>query len=242
LQLVLSFVHPSRPPRSLGPFSRLWLDARSLRAEADGPVLAHHVRGEWHVEGDTYYRLDCAARVSIGFERHDGGRSRLFGPFASFSAVDGLAYTDSKIFAFLDKRAGAWLCYDLGDHYPLMVLGAAPASRGTVLCALVAASVCGLWGGGDPTQAAAAGTSAARSPLARQVGRHDGQRRMPLPTCRAAVARANDLYGRCRELLEELEASGARWCLLVLKARRERARARTIRNAARLSRGLARRQ
>lgn len=128
--LLLSFVHPSRPAKSLGPFKQLWFDAESLRVAAGGLVLARHVDGQWSVEGESYYRLDCFARVCVGFERRGGERSRVFGPFARFSAVDGLLYTDDKAFALLDRRSAAWLCYDLGEHYPVMTVTEAPADAG----------------------------------------------------------------------------------------------------------------
>lgn len=125
MDLILSFVHPRHAPRTLGPFKALWIDGESLRDGPKGPLLARHVRHQWEVEGVSYSRLDCTARVSVRFE---GGRvppSRLFGPFDRFSAVDGLAYTDDKVFAILDGKVGAWLCYDVGQHWPIMVVAEA---------------------------------------------------------------------------------------------------------------------
>lgn len=125
VDLILSFIHPTNAPRTLGPFKTLWIDVESLRDRPNGPVLARHIRHQWEVEGVSYFRLDCTARVTVRFE---GGRlppSRSFGPFNRFSVVDGLAYTDDKVFAFLDGKVDAWLCYDVGQHWPVMVVAEA---------------------------------------------------------------------------------------------------------------------
>ena len=122
MNLILSFVHPSQPARTLGPLKMLWIDGESLRDRRDGPVIAHHVRHQWEVDGLSYYRLDCTATVTVRFEGGKIPPSRTFGPFNRFSAVDGLAYTDGKVFAFLDGKVDAWLCYDLGQHWPIMVV------------------------------------------------------------------------------------------------------------------------
>ena len=126
MDLILSFIHPTRSARTLGPFKTVWIDRESLRDGADGPVLARHRHHQWEIDGQSYYRLDCTARVTVRFE---GGRvppSRTFGPFNRFSAVDGLAYTDDEAFAFLDAKVDARLCYDVGQHWPIMVVAEAP--------------------------------------------------------------------------------------------------------------------
>ena len=129
MNLILSFIHPTSSPRTLGPIKQLWIDRESLRESRDGPVLARHVRHQWEIDGASYYRLDCTARVSIKFTGGEVPASREFGPFNRFSAVDGLAYTDDKVFAFLDQKVSAWLCYDLGQHWPVMVVSEAPATK-----------------------------------------------------------------------------------------------------------------
>ena len=115
---------------TLGPVKQLWMDRESLRERADGPVLARHIRHQWEIEGTSYYRLDCTARVTIKFTGGKVPTSREFGPFNRFSAVDGLAYTDDKVFAFLDEKVSAWLCYDAGQHWPIMVVTEAPPIKG----------------------------------------------------------------------------------------------------------------
>jgi hypothetical protein len=122
VNLVLSFIHPNSPPRTLGPLKQLWIERESLLEHSDGPLLARHVHHQWDVEGTSYYRLDCTARVSIKFSGGGATPSRNFGPFNRFSAVDGLAYTDDKVFAVLYEKPNAWLCYDVGERWPIMVV------------------------------------------------------------------------------------------------------------------------
>lgn len=122
MDLILSFIHPTHSARTLGPFKEIWIDGESLRDAPSGPVLARHARHQWEVDGVSYYRLDCTVRACVRFEGGTSVPSRVFGPFNRFSAVDGLAYTDDKVFAFLDPKMGTWLCYDAGRHWPIMVV------------------------------------------------------------------------------------------------------------------------
>lgn len=127
MNLILLFIHPSHPPRTLGPIAELWIDQECLRDRCNGPVLARHVRHQWEIEGVSYYRLDCTASVYVRFEGGRGPPSKRLGPFNRFSAVDGLAYTNDKVFAYLDGKVSAWLCYDLGRHWPMMIVTEATA-------------------------------------------------------------------------------------------------------------------
>jgi hypothetical protein len=80
-------------------------------------------------------------------------KSRSFGPFERFSSVDGLAYTDDRVFAFADARIGDWFCYDDGRHWALMVVtdvnssAAKTALQAAVGLAPALAGVIGLWEG-----------------------------------------------------------------------------------------------
>ena len=57
----------------------------------------------------------------VSFEREER-RSRTYGPFGRFSAVNGLAYGDDGVIAVLDQKSGEWLSYDDGYHWPVMVV------------------------------------------------------------------------------------------------------------------------
>lgn len=133
MNLVLTFVHPSKPPKTLGPFAAIRLDAESLRETDNGTPVALHRDHQWHVGGERYFRLDTTTRVHCHFERPTQNvTSRRFGPFEQFSAIDGIAYVDDRVFAFVDTKIGDWFCYDDGHHWAVLVVSDAsstPKSR-----------------------------------------------------------------------------------------------------------------
>jgi hypothetical protein len=122
VKLVLSFVHPSKPAKTVGPFKAIRIDAEVIRDHKESTLIAMHREHQWDVQGERYFRLDCTTRVRIHFERLPGARSRSFGPYRSFSAIDGITYADNRVFAFIDQKAGDWFCYDDGKHWPLMIV------------------------------------------------------------------------------------------------------------------------
>lgn len=126
MNLIFSYVHPSQSAMTLGPFNSIWLSAAGLQTEANGPVRAAYRQHQWDLDGLSYFRLDCTAQVTVHFER-DKERSSKYGPFRRFSAVDGLAYGDDKVIAFLDLKVNEWLYYDSGYHWPTMVVSEAKA-------------------------------------------------------------------------------------------------------------------
>jgi hypothetical protein len=129
VNLILSFVHPTKAPKALGPYRVVRLDADGVNGH-DGFPVAHYRDQEWQVGGERYFRLDCEARVTIHFEKSEQLKSRSFGPYGRFSAINGIAYTDHKVFAFVDRRVGDWFCYDDGRHWPVMVLTDHVLARG----------------------------------------------------------------------------------------------------------------
>ena len=160
MNLVLSSVHPTKPPKSVGPFSVIRLDTEAL-FDASENVIARNRDHQWEVGGERYFRLDATAKVRIHFERglndpRKMAKSRDFGPFKLFSAVDGIAYTDNRVFAFADAKIGDWFCYDDGRHWALMVVTDAGATAGNplraaALFAPVVAGVIALWEGAKLT-------------------------------------------------------------------------------------------
>lgn len=130
MDLVFSLGHPSLAQKRLGPVMEFRIDGESLRDHRDSPVLATYVEHQWTIDGTAYHRLDCTATIVVRFEGARIPPSQRFGPFARFAVLRGLAYTDGKAFALFDRKVGAWLCYDAGQHWPLMVVAKAPqASR-----------------------------------------------------------------------------------------------------------------
>jgi hypothetical protein len=154
MNLVLSFVHPSKPAKSLGPFHSIRLDGETVRDRVSREVIATSREHQWAVGDERYFRLDCTARVRIYFERlREGRTSREFGPYQRFSAVDGIVYTDDRVFAFVDAKAGDWFCYNDGQHWPVMIVTDASAAGRASLVSLfaglapLAAGVIGFWQG-----------------------------------------------------------------------------------------------
>ena len=152
MNLVLSFVHPSKPAKSVGPFEAIRLDGETVREVQNRTVVARHREHQWEVEGERYFRLDATTRVHIHFERPPKGDvSRQFGPYARFSAIDGIAYTDDRVFAFVDPKVGDWFCYNDGQHWPIMVVSDATSGaergrlRSIAALAPLVAGVIGLW-------------------------------------------------------------------------------------------------
>lgn len=114
----------SRPglEKRVGPYQRLRFEGERLRENPGGPEIARHVEHEWIADGERYPRLECDCRVKIHFERIDGSRSRMHGPFDSVSFIDGVAYADHEIFAFADRAIVDWYCHVDSLHWPLMVI------------------------------------------------------------------------------------------------------------------------
>lgn len=125
MMLVFSYVHPSKPPRTLGPVGSIWLTVEGLREQSTGPLRAPYRNHQWEVDGLSYFRLDCTAEVKVCFER-SSDRSAPYGPYARFSMVNGLAYGDDRVIAFMDYKKNEWLYYDTGYHWPLMIVDHKP--------------------------------------------------------------------------------------------------------------------
>lgn len=153
MNLILSFVH-LKGSRAFGPLRAIRLDADCCRNAESGALLARYRDHQWEVEGKRYFRLDTAGKVRIQFERAaEERKSRLLGPFLRFSAIDGIAFADERVFAFVDPKVGDWFSYDDGHHWPVMVVIDAGESRSVDrLFALLAAApalsgVFALWQG-----------------------------------------------------------------------------------------------
>ena len=126
MDLIFSYVHPSQSSMTLGSFDSIWLSVEGLRTQDNGPVRAAYSKHQWELDGRSYFRLDCTGNVTVHFER-DAERSSRYGPYRRFSAVDGLAYGDDKVVAFMDQKSDEWLYYDTGYHWPMMVVSEAEA-------------------------------------------------------------------------------------------------------------------
>jgi hypothetical protein len=53
----------------------------------------------------------------------------------ALSAVDGTAYADNQVFAFIVSKNGDWFCYDAGRYWAVMVLTDDKAAAAKMACA-----------------------------------------------------------------------------------------------------------
>jgi hypothetical protein len=123
--LGLIFSNSHGPEKRKGPYPLVRLEGETMRAEPGGPVIARHVRHEWVVDGENFTRLECDCNAQVHFERVDGERSKMYGPYESVSFIDGVAYADHNIFAFADRSIVDWYCHEDDQHWPLMILSPA---------------------------------------------------------------------------------------------------------------------
>ena len=76
-----------------GPYSVLRFEDGTLLA--DGERLAVHENHQWVTEQSRYTRIDVDARIDIRCYTSENA-SRTFGPYATFSSVDGVAYVEQR--------------------------------------------------------------------------------------------------------------------------------------------------
>jgi hypothetical protein len=120
--LFAVFSRPHGQPAKKGPYARLRLEGETARAEPDGPLIAEHQHHSWMVDGERFSRLELEGPVMVHFQRNDGSVSKSYGPFSVFSAVNGVAFKERSVFAFVDREMNDWYCHDDGHHWPLMVI------------------------------------------------------------------------------------------------------------------------
>ncbi len=120
--LVALFSRPHGQPIRKGPYAHVRFEGELLREAPGGAVIAQHGEHRWMVDGEAYSRLDFEEPVKVHFSRAESGDSRTYGPFRSFSCVDGIAYKEGSVFAFVDRGHADWYCHDDGQHWPLMVV------------------------------------------------------------------------------------------------------------------------
>jgi hypothetical protein len=129
--IVLSFVRDTEPPTRKGPYSAVRFEGEVIRAEPLGPVIARHEHHAWRLYDERYPRLQCDCRTRVQFERLDGTRSEKFGPYDCVTFVDGVAYANHHIFAFVDRSIGDWYCHEDERHWTIMVITPAASTPET---------------------------------------------------------------------------------------------------------------
>ena len=103
---------------SLGPFRSVRFDGECVRDGHDGRKVAEHLLHGWKVEGEDYLRLDVDVGVRVTWEGHAGSPSTS----GHFSCVNGVAYIDRRILAFVDRERNDWYLLREGHHCKALVL------------------------------------------------------------------------------------------------------------------------
>lgn len=185
------------------------LDARGLRERREGPVLATHDNHQWSVAGTTFFSLECPARVMLHFEDDPGvTRSRSYGPYGRFAAVDGIAFAEDRVVAAIDRETLRWLAQLDGTLWRVLVLNAAtPVARFEgklfalgALC--LASQLPGVYAVSEDEQLVRIGSVANVAPTAGEALR--GRSRELVSQARATNARSRVLLARAQSLCDAM--------------------------------------
>jgi hypothetical protein len=126
----LAFLRPRADPVAFGPYTTVSFVRDELIA--DGETLAKYVEHRWQVAGgeERFSSVEFYARVDVRFEGREGERSKGFGPYSTFTLMDGVAYASGHVFAFFDRERDDWYSSALGNHWMKMaVIVAAPGQE-----------------------------------------------------------------------------------------------------------------
>lgn len=96
--------------------AELHFASRELREGKAGRLISRHPGHYWLVQNREYLRLDCEGPLKLVFE--EGGRRSESGPYAHFSCVDGVAFSDRVVIAHLDAASGRWFGIADGVEWP----------------------------------------------------------------------------------------------------------------------------
>jgi hypothetical protein len=120
--IELTFLRDTAPPKRKGPYRAVRFEGEAIRAEPGGPAIAKHEHHEWHVDGAPYTRLQIDCRAAVWFERVDGARSKRYGPYGCVSFVNGVAYVEHQVFAFVDRSIRDWYSHENEMHWSIMIV------------------------------------------------------------------------------------------------------------------------
>jgi len=123
--ITLIFSNPQGDTLKRGPFYSFCLQGETLREQTGGATVAVHENHKWEIGGRKFVRIDCDCCVRVHLSRVDGKKSKDYGPFESFSCMDGIAYANHEIFAFADRSIGDWYCHADGLHWAIITVEAA---------------------------------------------------------------------------------------------------------------------
>jgi hypothetical protein len=115
MAIKLTFGRARGEPVTLGPFAGLLFEGGELRNKEDRRLIAVHEDHSWRVDGQRYSRFDIPGPVSAILLR--GDQEQAYGPYTTMSCVDGVAYAEAHVFAFVDAELGDWYCIEDGRHW-----------------------------------------------------------------------------------------------------------------------------
>ena len=121
MPLNLTFSKNSGGQLAKGPFSSVRFEGERIRDGESGGLIGTHLPHGWRVDGEDYLRLDVAQTVVVTWDGH--------GPAADttghFSSINGVAYIDRRILAFVDRERNDWYMLREGLHHAAFTI--APA-------------------------------------------------------------------------------------------------------------------
>ena len=103
----------------LGDFQAVTLVDNEVQVVDDHCVtVAKHMHNRWIATdrgrgGDAFMTLNVAGPLLIAV---DDNRQPKLGPYMSFSMMDGVLYTDGRVFGLWDTQNGDWYVKDAGRH------------------------------------------------------------------------------------------------------------------------------
>ena len=121
MSVVLTFSKTTGERISKGPFSSVRFQGEHICDAATGRVIAAHLPHGWTVDGEDYLRLDATQNVSVTWEGHGPSLDTT----GHFSSVNGVAYIDRRILAFVDRERNDWYMVREGRHHAAFTI--APA-------------------------------------------------------------------------------------------------------------------
>jgi hypothetical protein len=120
LPIVLTFQSSAGERVSTGPYPSVRFEGTLIRDPHAQAVIASHVPDGWSLEGKHFLRVDCEVPVVVLW---DGAPAQgTPGTTGHFSSVDGVAYIDRRILAFVDRERNDWYLKREGHHIPAFVL------------------------------------------------------------------------------------------------------------------------
>ena len=118
MSLVLTFSKSTGQQVLKGPFSSVSFEGQQIRDGETRRIIAAHLPHGWTVEGEDFLRLDVEGPVGVRWEGHAPDSATT----GHFSCLNGVAYIDRRILAFVDREQNDWYFLREGLHHPSFVI------------------------------------------------------------------------------------------------------------------------